>query len=175
MLQKITRGITNIPTPRGPTIKIMGRSEDYKDGYQQGFESGYDGGFEKRSFNSALPENLARRGLKIAEKAPAPPPETAAATEQPVSSNITTTQTVAYKPTDDALVIILKDTELILELQSELSTGKNREGDKFTAKVVSPAEISGALIEGRIDKVAKPGRIKKRAQLSLSIRPHRSE
>ena len=58
---------------------------------------------------------------------------------------------------------------MILELQDELSTNKSREGDKFTAKVVSPVEISGATVEGRIDKITKPGRIKRRSELSMSF------
>src|SRR5215203_3829095 len=65
-------------------------------------------------------------------------------------------QNASYQ-TSDAIIIIPRDTELIVELQDELSTEAGKEGDKFTARIVSPAEISGATIEGRIEKMQKPG------------------
>lgn len=71
--------------------------------------------------------------------------------------------------TEDPVIIIPRDTELILELQEPLDTGRSREGDKFTAKVVAPQEIVGAIIEGRVDKIQKPGRIKKRSAMLLSF------
>ena len=67
------------------------------------------------------------------------------------------------------VIIIPRDTELILELQEPLDTQKNKEGDKFTAKVIAPQEIVGAIIEGRVDKIQKPGRIKKRSAMLLSF------
>src|SRR5687768_11844098 len=42
--------------------KDYGSIDDYRDGYKQGFESGYNTGFEKRSFDSAVPTGLGRRG-----------------------------------------------------------------------------------------------------------------
>lgn len=79
-------------------------------------------------------------------------------------------QKVSYTPNpDDPMIIIPRDTELILELQEPLETGRSREGDKFTAKVVAPQEIVGAIIEGRVDKIQKPGRIKKRSAMLLSF------
>lgn len=81
-----------------------------------------------------------------------------------------TIQKVSYQPTgDDPMIIIPRDTELILELQEPIDTQRSREGDKFTAKVVAPQEIVGAVIEGRVDKIQKPGRIKKRSALLLSF------
>ncbi|MEZ5427930.1 MAG: glycine zipper family protein [Pyrinomonadaceae bacterium] len=67
------------------------------------------------------------------------------------------------------IVIIPADTELVVELLDPINTEQNREGDSFKAKVVSPSEISGAIIEGRIDKIRRPGRIKRRAELLLSF------
>ena len=93
----------------------------------------------------------------------AEPVQTSAATPA------TGVQTVTYQPTSDAVIIIPRDTELILELQAPLDTQRNREGDKFTAKVMAPQEIAGAIVEGRIDKIEKPGHIKKRAAMLLSF------
>lgn len=66
-------------------------------------------------------------------------------------------------------IVIPRDTELIVELQDEISTETAREGDKFTARVLSPAEISGAVIEGRVERLQKPGRIKRRSEMLLSF------
>ena len=86
------------------------------------------------------------------------------------STNTNNNQTVSYNPqTDDAIIIIPADTELIVELLDEIDTEKSSEGDAFKAKVVSPFEISGAIIEGRISKIQKPGRIKRRAEVLLTF------
>jgi len=76
---------------------------------------------------------------------------------------------VNYTPGSGDIVIIPIETELIVELIDNLNTELNREGDKFTARVFSPNEINGAIIEGRIAKIQKPGRIKRRAEMSLSF------
>jgi hypothetical protein len=95
-----------------------------------------------------------------------PATEPTAAGTEPPKANI---QKVAYQPSDEPVIIIPRDTELILELQEALDTERNREGDKFTAKVLAPQEIVGAIVEGRVDKVQKPGRIKKRSAMLLSF------
>ncbi|MEZ5307362.1 MAG: hypothetical protein R2684_09480 [Pyrinomonadaceae bacterium] len=69
----------------------------------------------------------------------------------------------------DEIVVIPEDTELIIELIDEIDTKRVREGDSFRAKVSSPYEISGAIIEGRIAKNRRPGRLKRRAELLLSF------
>ncbi len=172
--------------------KDYGTIEDYKDGYQQGFESGYDTGFGKKSFDAAIPANIGRRGMTQA-KQPVPEPivenqtaavntpvvETpAATTTEPIAEPIPAPQTetqrpsiqkVAYVTSDDPVIIIPRDTEIILELDEAMDTERNREGDKFTARVVSPVEIAGARIEGHVDKVIKPGRIKRRSEMLLSF------
>jgi hypothetical protein len=81
----------------------------------------------------------------------------------------TKTNDVSYVPTNDSVIVIPTDTELILELIDEISTERNKEGDKFTARIVSPMEMNGAIIEGRISKIQKPGRIKRRSEMLLSF------
>ncbi len=66
-------------------------------------------------------------------------------------------------------IVIPTDTELIVELLDDINTDRNREGDRFKARVVSPSEISGAIVEGRIQKIRKPGRIKRRSEMTLSF------
>lgn len=74
-----------------------------------------------------------------------------------------------FTPVSDATIIIPRDTELILELQESMTTKTVKEGDKFTAKIISPTEISGAMVEGHVAKVTKPGRIKRRSEMQLSF------
>ncbi|MCC6826093.1 MAG: hypothetical protein IT172_10155 [Acidobacteria bacterium] len=150
--------------------KDYGTLEEYRDGYQQGFEAGYDTGFEKRSFEQALPTGLKRRAVPTATV----PLNNVAVTSQqasPVDNSTVAAATVqpSYITNGDAVIIIPRDTEIMLEMQDDLSTERNREGDKFVAKVVSPVEIAGAVIEGRVAKVTRPGRIKKRSELALSF------
>lgn len=69
----------------------------------------------------------------------------------------------------DSIIVIPIETELIVELLSDVNTNQNKEGDRFQARVVSPAEISGAIIEGRISRIQRPGRIKRRSEMTLSF------
>lgn len=105
-------------------------------------------------------------------------PQTQAATTEPTTDQATPAEPAAAPAiqkvavphnSDDPMIIIPRDTELILELQAPLDTEHNREGDKFIAKVMAPQEIAGATVEGRIDKIEKPGRIKKRSAMLLSF------
>ena len=171
-----------------------GTPEDYSDGYRQGFETGYDTGFEKRSFEASVPENLNKRDEASAsaeplaevpaEKIPAVEPviEAPAAVAENISTAITDTaavdqalpaqesfQKASFTPVSDAVIIIPRDTEIIVELLEDVNTERNREGDKFTARIVSPTEIAGATIEGRVSKITKPGRLKRRSEMLLSF------
>ncbi len=67
------------------------------------------------------------------------------------------------------IIVIPANTELVIEMLNQISTDTSREGDKFTARIVSPVEIRGAIIEGRVDKMQRPGRIKRRAEILLSF------
>ena len=92
---------------------------------------------------------------------------TAAPVEQP--NMAAKTENVRYLKPDENTILIPTDTELIVELLDNINTEQNREGDKFTARVISPYELAGATIEGRISKIQKPGRIKRRSEVLLSF------
>jgi hypothetical protein len=178
--------------------KEYGSLDDYRDGYQQGFESGYLTGYERRSFESTLPTDLKKRGVVAAADRPSAPahkngasvyqsaahvsddsvtvkpdPEPKTEAEPADTSNSAAlhvmTAPVSSQFQNGPVVIIPSETELILELQDDLSTETSREGQKFTARVISPSEISGALIEGRVAKIDKPGKIKGRSEMLLSF------
>ncbi|MBK9216648.1 MAG: hypothetical protein IPM59_13840 [Chloracidobacterium sp.] len=159
--------------------KDYGTIAEYRDGYQQGFEAGYDTGFDRRSFEATLPASLAKRGVVVGDNkelvAQTAPIRTSSTTE-PVRINNEEQPTSpqdepdsAHQNYQGATIIIPKETELLLELDSDLSTQQSREGDKFAARVVGPSEIAGAMVEGRISKVKSPGRIKRRSEMVLSF------
>jgi len=178
--------------------KDYGTLDDYRDGYQQGFESGYETGFEKRSFDAAIPAQINRRGVKTvalnttaetinnspdnqptaAPEIPAQNQTTEVAPTETVNSNSENSQApvISVKPeytgsapSGSEPLVIPVETELIVELTSDITTEKSREGDKFQARVISPSEINGAIVEGRVSKIQKPGRLKRRAEVLLSF------
>ena len=87
----------------------------------------------------------------------------------PKRPEIKDTAPVTSLANSNDIIVIPQDTELIIELIDEIDTRRAREGDSFKAKVTSPYEISGAIIEGRVAKNRRPGRLKRRAQLLLSF------
>ncbi|MEO6589037.1 MAG: hypothetical protein ABIP06_06890 [Pyrinomonadaceae bacterium] len=175
--------------------KDYGMLEDYTDGYRQGFEAGYDTGFSKMSFDAAIPANLSRRApvlldsnvAETTQKNPIPietktnrveenvtysNPSSDTETNGNISDSTTpiNTQKVSYNPNiNDAIIVIPADTELIVELLDSIDSEKSSEGDAFKARIVSPFEISGAIVEGRVSKIQKPGRIKRRAEVLLTF------
>lgn len=178
--------------------KDYGTIEDFQDGYRQGFEAGYETGFEKRSFDATIPSGLNRRGPvklepNVAETTTTTVPKPVETKTETVKETVTysnpqtvsetqttstnnnysdssVTQKVSYNPNiSDAIIVIPADTELIVELLDKVDTEKSSEGDAFKARVVSPSEISGAIVEGRISKIVKPGRIKRRAEVLLTF------
>jgi type IV secretion system protein VirB10 len=162
--------------------KDYGTLEDYRDGYQQGFEIGYNTGFDKKAFDATIPTDLKKRGViavTTSNQTTTTQTETAT-TNNPVTTNtqvsenttnnqITTTTENNYVSNTDAIILIPANIDLTIELLDEITTERNREGDKFTARIISPVELTGAIVEGRITKIKKPGRIKRRAEVNLTF------
>lgn len=94
-------------------------------------------------------------------------PSANTAGQAPTMTNASASRQAAL--TGNEIIIIPAETELVIELIDEIDTEVAREGDAFKARVVSPSEIAGAVIEGRIAKNRKPGRLKRRAELILSF------
>ncbi|HXH68887.1 MAG TPA: hypothetical protein VNI60_00930 [Pyrinomonadaceae bacterium] len=97
----------------------------------------------------------------------APPTDNAQSTQAPVI--IAKTENINFSPSRTDTLVIPVETELIIELLDDVNTERNKEGDKFQARIVSPNEVGGAIIEGKISKIQKPGRIKRRAEVVLSF------
>jgi hypothetical protein len=146
-----------------------GALEDYRDGYQQGFEIGYSTGFDRQSFDSTIPATLEKRSGNAASANKLPEPPSTETSTQTGETGYAQPENVRTNQISDALIVIPANTELIVEMQNGLNTKDGREGDSFQARVVAPVEIEGAIVEGRIADLQKPGRIKRRAEMQLSF------
>lgn len=138
--------------------QAWGTLEDYKDGYQQGFEAGYGTGYDRGNFNSSIPAGLSRRGTVDSTPADASDnTQSAPGTSNPAPVN------------NSGPVFIPRDSVLVIELQSSVSTDVSQQGDPFQARVVSPTEFAGATIQGRVARVKRAGRVKGSSQLQLAF------
>ena len=79
------------------------------------------------------------------------------------------TENVNYSAGSESAITIPTDTELIIEMLTDINTERSAAGDKFQARILSPNELNGAIIEGKISKITKPGRIKRRSEMLLSF------
>lgn len=140
-------------------LSTFGNLEEYRDGYQQGFEAGYNAGYDGKSFDSTIPDDLKRREQSDdANTAPTSDPN--APQLDPNSSPPNPGIGVANIP---------RDTIIRVELLSNLSTDASQKGDQFQARVIEPKEYEGAIIQGQVTRVTRPGRAKGTAELQLSF------
>ena len=70
--------------------------------------------------------------------------------------------------------LVPEGTRIQVRLESTLNSKTNRQGDRFTAKVVESVQVRGkevipmgTTVEGRVAEVRQPGRIKGRAEVNL--------
>lgn len=146
--------------------EAWGTLEDYRDGYQQGFEAGYTAGYDRQPFNSTIPTGLARRGSSGAQRSDT---STDDAVVPESTSGGNTSGAPDSSPNLSGTVMIPRDAILMIELQSSLSTDATQQGDRFQARVVEPNEWQGAIIDGRVTRVKRPGRVKGVAELQLAF------
>jgi hypothetical protein len=142
--------------------EAWGTIEDYRDGYQQGFEVGYTGGFDRRPFDSSIPAGLTPRGTTDSGSTDNSSQNSSNNSGQPMGAP--TAGTPASGP-----VIVPRDSILVVELQSSLSTDASQRGDRFLARVLEPREYEGAIVEGRVTRVKRGGKVKGTSELQLSF------
>ena len=136
-----------------------GTLEEYRDGYQQGFETGYNAGFDRKPFDSSIPDNLRRRTEDSTVQYPTDE------NKRPGSNSPQSQSTQSGNLNNN----VPRDTIMRIELLSDLATDASQKGDHFQARVVEPKEYEGAIINGRVVNVKRPGRVKSTAQLQLSF------
>jgi hypothetical protein len=71
-------------------------------------------------------------------------------------------------------LVLEKGTRIVLQLNDHLSTKLNKEGDVFTASVVSPVYLrervaipKGSILTGSVSRLQRPGRFRGRAAMNL--------
>jgi hypothetical protein len=149
--------------------EAWGTIEDYRDGYHQGFETGYNAGYDRRPFESSIPTGLSRRGAAgpaSSNNNPVEPVQNTTQNPLPDNSND------AGQPSSGAPsgpLSIPRDAILLVELESGISTDASQRGDRFQARVIEPREYAGAIIDGRVTRVQRPGKVKGTAQLQLAF------
>ena len=65
--------------------------------------------------------------------------------------------------------MIPANTRVSVELLSPISTQTAQKGDRFSCKVLTPAEFAGAVIEGHIRSVKRSGKANKDSKLDLAF------
>ncbi len=70
---------------------------------------------------------------------------------------------------DNPEMLVPPDTKLSLQLLSPISTATNQKGDKFSCKVLTPAEYAGAIAEGHIQSLKRSGKANKDSKIDLAF------
>jgi hypothetical protein len=160
-----------------------GSLEDYRDGYQQGFEVGYDNGFDRRGFDSTVPTGISRRGtvnipsgtVDIQTTADDDAQNSSSSSSRPTGGSSSSSgggsvvTTTGSARTSGGSITIPPNTEMRIELLTNLSTEASQKGDRFQARVLEPAEYEGAMIEGVVSRVKRSGRVRGASELQLSF------
>jgi hypothetical protein len=168
-----------------------GSVEDYRDGYRQGYEAGYNAAYDHKGFDSSIPADLTRKTEDTTvqypidankkpgdankssgdpNKQPSDPNKQSSDPNNQTSnqtSNQTTTQTDNTDP--NGPVVLPRDTILRVELMNNLSTVSSHQGDPFQARVIDPGPYQGAILEGHLQQVKRPGKAKGTAELQLAF------
>lgn len=64
---------------------------------------------------------------------------------------------------------IPRGTEMKIRLENEIDTKESKDGDRFTAIVLSPSNYADATIEGHIAKIDKSGKLSGKTELALAF------
>lgn len=144
--------------------EAWGTAEDYRDGYQQGFEAGYNAGYDRRPFDSSIPAGLSKRGA--VDPFGGNPPDNS---QQSESNNTAPANNGQVSGPGAGPISIPRDSVLLVELESSLSTDASQRGDRFQARVVEPREFAGTIVDGRVTRVKRAGKVKGTSELQLEF------
>ncbi len=89
-------------------------------------------------------------------------------TAETAQFNIYTDSNTAGNATVSNSFLISDNTTLTAVLNNQISTKTAPDGDRFTMTVSSPAQYSGAIIEGYVSNANRSGRITGRSELTLN-------
>lgn len=154
-----------------------GSLEDYRGGYVQGFRAGYDAGFGRQPFDSNPPADLSSRPTvdntttsdNTADDTFGSPDDNNTGNSGSVGGSSNSSIGSGRVTTAGRTVRIPIDTIMRVELLTNLSTEDSQIGDRFQARVLEPAEYEGAMIDGRVTRIKRPGKVKGTAEIQLSF------
>lgn len=147
----------------------MGRVEEYQDGYRIGFEMGYNDGYFGRPFSVSVPQNLTKVVVGAGTAASREQPEDR---EPPRDDRRNDTRDVRPNANDrvgNNDLFIPEGDQLRIRLTSPLSTKTNRQGDQFTARVVSPSAYVNATIVGHVARINHSGKATGKTEMLLAF------
>src|SRR2546423_1824594 len=134
-----------------------GSLDEYRDGYRQGFEVGYNAAYDHKPFDSTIPPELKRRTEDSTVQYPIDPSNKTPGNNTPSNSG------------PDNPFVLPRDTIMRVELMNNLSTDASQKGDRFQARVLEPNQFQGAVLDGHLEQVKRPGKAKGNAQLQLAF------
>lgn len=137
----------------------VGDRARYQEAYRASFGRGYEDGVEGRPFSFPASES------EPSEESAAP----ATRPRQVERESSRDSEQAVSRRDEQVRSRIPEDLPMRVELLSTLSTRENREGDKFTARVIEPEEFRGATVEGHVAASKRAGRISGTSQLSLAF------
>ena len=70
---------------------------------------------------------------------------------------------------NDGEQLIPPKTKISLQLLSPISTASSKQGDKFSCKVLTPAEYAGGIVEGHVRSVKRSGKADKESKIDLAF------
>lgn len=160
----------------------MGRLEEYQDGYRAGFELGYNDGYFGRPFSVSMPKNLTTIVVGAG---------TVASNQRNRQENIDPRDDRQNYPRGaernesagngqripqtnnrndrEADFSIPSGDQLRIRLTSPLNSKTNREGDQFTARVVSPSAYVNATIVGHVTRISHSGKATGKTEMQLAF------
>jgi hypothetical protein len=87
----------------------------------------------------------------------------------PVAHSQTKKRSTANRSSARKIVRIPAGTEVKIRLDNEIDTKESRDGDRFTATVLSPSRYADATIEGHIARINKSGKLTGKTELALTF------
>ena len=80
-----------------------------------------------------------------------------------------TTKRKAVKPAIVKQASIPRGTEMKIRLENAIDTKESKDGDRFTAIVLTPSTYADATVEGHVAKIEQSGKLKGKTELSLAF------
>ncbi|HLL75448.1 MAG TPA: YMGG-like glycine zipper-containing protein [Pyrinomonadaceae bacterium] len=161
---------------RGRRLRVTRRVTDSRLGRPVIVQSMYDKTSDVARFTvygEPVPQSVARGREERAEGRvpPRPQPREEQQQQQPRPQPPVIRRNDPPRPADDPFTgfYIGEDARFVAVLENDLSTQTTREGDPFTMIVRSPDGFEGAVIEGRVARVNRGGRVSGRAEMELQV------